>query len=132
MTRYRTTLTAAGAVLGATLMVTSALAWGGSQARTTYLTFSGAVALPGITLAKGSYIFELAEPGLSADMVRVLDADRRTVYLTAFTQLVPRPLNVPQNKAITFHEAARGVAAPIDIWFPEGESVGHQFIYANR
>ncbi len=132
MAHRRMTLTAAGAALGVALMVVSAFAWGDSnQARTTYLTFSGPVGLPGVTLARGSYIFELAEPGTSADIVRVLDRERRTVYLTAFTQQVPRPRSLPMNKAVTFHETAPGAATPIDVWFPDGEAMGHQFIYAN-
>jgi hypothetical protein len=44
-----------------------------SAAQTTYLTFSGPVALPGATLGAGTYVFEVANPSTSGDVIRVSD-----------------------------------------------------------
>ena len=55
--------------------------------RTQYLTFTRPVALPGVTLKSGTYIFELADPDAAPDVVRVLSRDRKTVFLTAFTSV---------------------------------------------
>ena len=41
----------------------------------TLLTFSGPVALPGVTLPAGQYLFRLADPNSSANVVQVLNAD---------------------------------------------------------
>src|ERR1044071_4045454 len=60
----------------------------------THVTFNRTVALPGVTLEAGSYIFELAEPIGASDLVRVSSRDRRVLYLTAFTRIVDRPRDV--------------------------------------
>jgi hypothetical protein len=44
--------------------------------RTTFLTFNRPIALPGIALGTGTYIFELAEPLSNNAIVRVSSADR--------------------------------------------------------
>jgi hypothetical protein len=97
--------------------------------RTTLVKFSRTVALPGLELTAGTYIFELAEPGSNNNLVRVLSRDRRKVYTTQFTILVQRPKTVTDNHGITFHEAPAGQAPPIKAWYPIGHTVGHEFIY---
>ena len=46
----------------------------------TYLTFSGPVQLPGITLPAGTYRFELADPDSSRRIIRVSDKDGSKNY----------------------------------------------------
>ena len=58
---------------------------------TTFLTFDGAVSIPGATLRPGTYIFERVDGNSNLDLVRVLSRDRSHVYLTQFTRNVPRP-----------------------------------------
>src|SRR5689334_17713043 len=58
--------------------------------RTTFFTFSRSVQIPGAALPAGTYLFELADPNHSLDVVRVLSKDRKRVYLTAFTRPVER------------------------------------------
>jgi len=107
----------------------SAHAWVGTAGRTTYLTFSSPVALPGVELRAGTYIFELADPNMSNDVVRVWSRDRSKVYLTAFTRIVDRPDGLPKNRTVVMGEAQRGVSTPISVWYPIGSDVGHQFVY---
>jgi hypothetical protein len=95
---------------------------------TNYLTFSLPVALPGVELAAGTYIFELAMPQSERHLVRVMSRDRHQVYLTAFTNVVPRPRDLSANQVIAFGEA-RGTAAPIKIWYPKDGGDGREFIY---
>jgi hypothetical protein len=97
--------------------------------RTTYVTFSRAVALPGVALGSGTYIFELADPLGAWNLVRVSSHDRRHVYLTAFTRAVARPGGMNPNQPISFGEAARNEIPPITAWWPTGEATGRQFIY---
>jgi hypothetical protein len=99
-----------------------------TEHRTTYLTFSGPVALPGVALARGTYVFELAAPQTDPTIVRVLSRDRSTVYFMAFTEMVPRPPG-GKNQRVSLGEAGAGHPVPILAWYPDGDSSGRRFIY---
>jgi hypothetical protein len=98
----------------------------------TFLTFSGPVALPGVSLAPGTYTFEVADPNGSADIVMVLDRGRTRVFYMGLTQRITRPAGLSSDHVVIFREAARGTPPPIDSWYPSGESDGHQFLYKRR
>jgi hypothetical protein len=95
---------------------------------TMYLTFSAPVALPGVALPAGTYIFEqpISEAG---NLVRVTSADGAHVYLTAFTRIVERPARLKSVPHVLFAEVPRGMTPPIKVWYPAGASTGHEFIY---
>lgn len=99
----------------------------GAPSRTTFLTFSGPVALPGATLGTGAYIFEVLNPSSGADVVTVTDKARSRVYYSGFTRRVDRPAG--QVQPVSLAEAPRGVPPKILVWYPTGEGMGHQFIY---
>ena len=115
------TLTAAVAVAAAAFAATSHA----SDANT--LTFSRDVALPGVVLPAGSYVFEIANPTSSGDVVRVR-RDGRVAYM-GFTLAVDRPAHMPADQPVTLGEGGSGTPAPIKAWFPIGSSRGHQFMY---
>jgi hypothetical protein len=119
---------ACGAAVIALGLAASASAIGTAN-RTAFLTFSGDVALPGVKLAAGTYVFELPEPMTSPTLVRVLSKDRHTVYLMAFTNIVDRPIGGDRNKVVTLGEARRGEAPPVVAWYPSDDSRGREFIY---
>jgi len=100
-----------------------------TMAHTNYVTVSAPIALPGVSLPAGTYIFEMPLARTSLDVVRVTSRDGRRVYLTAITQTVNRPVGQAGRSALVFGEAASGAAAPVKIWFPAGEPFGHAFIY---
>jgi hypothetical protein len=111
------------------LVLAGSAAWSGVDEHTNYITFSRSVALPGVELAAGTYIFETPSSAMSNGLVRV--RDHKKVYLTAFTRDVARPRNDSTGKLlIALGEAEPGAAPPVAAWFPIGESVGHEFIYA--
>ena len=93
------------------------------------LTFNGPVALPGVILPAGAYIFEVANPDNSLRVVRVSNRATGRVYFAGFTRLVARPVDLPADQLISFGEAPRGEAVPITVWYPSGRSQGQQFIY---
>jgi hypothetical protein len=97
-------------------------------AHTQYLTFSRAVALPGVTLNSGTYVFELADPDAAPDIVRVMSRDRRTVYFTAFTRIVTRASATPATEHVTLREVAPEEPMPIAVWWSDART-GRQFIY---
>jgi hypothetical protein len=93
-----------------------------------YVTFSGPVALPGVTLPAGTYRFEMPSISPSDGIVSVSSRDGRKVYLTQFTRLIDRPRG-GENLTVTLGEAAAGRAPQVKAWFPIGTSEGRQFIY---
>jgi hypothetical protein len=102
----------------------------GNVSRTTYLTFSRPVRLPGVSLGSGTYVFELADPLDGSDAVRVMSRDRRIAYFQGFTTPVERPRSLNRDAAsVSFGESAPGSAPAITAWWPTGESRGYAFIY---
>src|SRR5512135_2737305 len=51
----------------------------------TYLTFSGPVQLPGVTLPAGTYAFKLADTWSNRHVVQVFDKDQSKIYGTFLT-----------------------------------------------
>lgn len=117
-------LTAVGVALTGLLVAVPEAAVG----RASYLTFSGPVALPGVTLDAGSYKFDMpADSDLS--VVRISSRDGSRVFLMAFTRIVNRPRAVAADQHVTLGEARPGEARPIHTWYPSGKSTGREFIY---
>ena len=113
--------------LGLLSTASAAAMWNAN--RTTYFTFNRSVQIPGATLPAGTYVFELADPNHSLDVVRVLSKDRKRVFLTAFTRPAERPRDKKLEAAIVFGETSPGIAPPIKVWYPQDERTGRQFIY---
>ena len=98
--------------------------------RTTYFTFSGAVEMPrGVSLAAGTYIFEVANPNGGSDVVRVLSRDRKQTFLMGLTRGVDRPRGSNLDATITLGETAPGAPPKVKAWYPESETHGREFIY---
>jgi hypothetical protein len=128
MTRLNRTV--ALVVCGAVIWACAGMAGlASSFKKTTYLKFSGAVALPGVTLSAGEYVFELVNPDTTRDVVQVRNRERSKVYLTTITLRVERPARTGSAATVTLGEARPGSAPPIKAWFPAGETTGYQFIY---
>jgi hypothetical protein len=95
---------------------------------TQYLTFSGSVQLPGVTLHAGTYIFELPDSTGAPDIVRVTSRDRKIVFLMAYTRPVDRPDSVPPTQLVSLREVAPNQPVPIAVWWSDAER-GREFIY---
>jgi hypothetical protein len=98
----------------------------------TDLTFSGPVRLPGVTLPAGTYRFEIADPNVSLNIVRVSSKARSTVYYMGFTDRVERPANLPAGFPVSLGETPRGAAPPIIAWYPDGVRFAHRFRYSEN
>jgi hypothetical protein len=94
----------------------------------TVFTFSGPVALPGVTLPAGQYLFRLADPASSRKVVQVLSADGKTPYGMFFSLPAERfePASTPE---VQFMETASGMPAAINAWWYPGERSGYAFMY---
>jgi hypothetical protein len=127
MRKIMKSLALVGVVLGFATVSATTHAW--TLERTMLLTFSRAVALPGVELGAGTYIFELANPGNDPSAVRVSSPDRRIIYTTMFTNQTVRPASLGPDQVVSFGESRNGAAPRITAWFPDGSNQGRQFIY---
>jgi hypothetical protein len=123
-------IAAAVGILFVGIAVASTSAWIGGPNRTTYITFNQAVALPNVELAAGTYIFEVANPDTSANVVRVMSPDRMRVHFQGFTNATRRPAGMSAEAVVSLGEAARGTAPRITAWYAVGADDGRQFIYS--
>jgi hypothetical protein len=85
----------------------------------TVFTFSGPVALPGVTLPAGQYVFRLADPASSRKVVQVLSADGKTAYGMFLSSPAERlePASTPE---VQFIETASSIknAGSLESWSP--------------
>jgi hypothetical protein len=119
--------TCAAVILGATL----AGAQGLDTSRTTIVTFSAPVALPGVTLPAGSYLFRLADSQTNRNIVQVFDKDRTKIIATILAVSAQR--NKPADETvITFKESPANAAPAVQYWYYPGETTGQEFAYPKK
>ena len=113
--------------IGLALVVTVTSQAASVVGHTNYLTFSGAVALPGMVLPAGTYTFSIANPNTSANAVRVSSRDGR---------FSPR-FHAARAAAGGTAEGPHGVTGRVESGHvtadprlvPSGSPSGHRFIY---
>ena len=78
----------------------------------TYLTFSSAVEIPGVTLQPGTYLFRLADSQTDRHIIQVLSRDEKQIYATILAVPAER-LEPSDENVVTFRETtAAGPPAP--------------------
>jgi hypothetical protein len=77
------------------------------------LTFGSRVALPGVTLAAGTYVFE-RDVHANSHIVRVRSTNYQQLLFVGFTTPVTRPRGF--KAAVSFGEVERGQPLPIVAW----------------
>ena len=96
--------------------------------RRTYFTFNQPVALPGVTLPPGKYLFRVVDPMSSRRVIQVLDAEGKKSYAMLMT--MPKVAGVvPSEPQVSFAERRTGVPYAMEAWWYPGESTGREFIY---
>lgn len=121
-------------VLACSVGLTVPALWDPAQAsvapfdQLSYMTFTQPVALPGVTLPAGEYIFRLPARNTSRMVLQVLSKDRAHVYATLLTVPTSR-IEATDDPTVTFHESPAGTAPPIQAWFYAGERFGMEFAY---
>ena len=96
----------------------------------TYFTFSGPVAVPGVTLPAGKYLFRFVDPN-SRSVVQVLSEDGTTAHALFLTRVAQRaePSAEPE---LRFMETAAGTPRAVQTWWYPGERIGYEFVYPKR
>ncbi len=94
----------------------------------TYFTFSGPVALPGVTLPAGRYVFRIVDTETSRKVIQVLSDDEKKPF--AMMNTIPDQKRDPVKDAtVSFYETPKGTPAAVKSWWYPSESIGYQFIY---
>lgn len=95
-----------------------------------YLTFSGPVGLPSVTLPGGTYRFQIANPDTGRKVILVTNEDG-TKPFGMFLTIPNDQLEPPDWKrpVIMFREAPAGAPEAIRAWFYPGERTGYEFVY---
>jgi hypothetical protein len=97
----------------------------------TFLTFSGPVQVPGVTLPAGTYTFQLADLSGNRHVVQIFDKDMKKVYTTILA--VPDQRLEPTDKPVVlFSEQPAGTPPAIKAWFYPGDTIGDEFVYPKR
>jgi len=97
----------------------------------TYFTFSGPVDMPGVALPAGRYVFRLANPDTSRNVIQVASADGKRVF--GMFHAYPADRSTASNEAeVRFLEASAGTPPAIKTWWYPGERTGYEFIYPKQ
>ena len=89
-----------------------------------HLTFSGPVALPGVSLAPGTYIFR--KP--AKNVLQVTNANR-VPYAMMSTLSITRTSRADRYEVVLGAPLSDGSPRRIEAWFAPGESAGQELIY---
>jgi hypothetical protein len=93
----------------------------------TFLTFSGAVEMPGVTLPAGTYVFKLADTP-SRNVVEVWTREENKMIGHWLFVQAERP-DVSQDTVVMFKETAAGQTPAVHFWYYPGERIGKEFVY---
>ena len=125
MTRVK--LMTAAAVVAVMTMVGGAAAQDTNTQERTFLTFSSAFELPGLTLQPGTYVFKLADTG-SRNVVQVWNRDEKEM-LGHWTFVQASRNRVSDENVVMFKEMPAGTTPAVQYWYSPGERIGKEFIY---
>lgn len=126
MRSVRVIRTILGLGLGVALFASAAQAQ--PEDKRTYFTFSGPIALPGVTLPAGRYLFRIVDTTTSRKVIQVLDENQKKPFTMANT-IPDQRRDPPKDATVAFYESARGTPAAVKSWWYPGETIGYQFIY---
>src|SRR5687768_5754649 len=93
----------------------------------TFLTFSGAVEMPGVTLQPGTYVFKLADTP-TRNVVQVWDRDEKNMVGHWLFVQAERP-RVTDDTVVMFKETREGTTPAVQYWYFPGERIGKEFVY---
>jgi len=99
--------------------------------RLTYMTFSGPVQLPGVTLAAGTYTFKLADIETNRHIVQVFSKDDNKLITTLMTISNER-LEPVKDTFVMFSERPSGSPVAVKAWFYPGRRIGEEFLYPRK
>jgi hypothetical protein len=122
-------MTTVAAIACSAMLLTSAATTAQTVAdRTTFVTFSGPVSIPGATLPAGTYTFKLADSPANRNIVQVFDKDGMKLFATLLAVAADRT-EAEGDPVVTFKETAANRPPAVRYWYYAGERSGSEFIY---
>src|SRR5512133_726310 len=99
--------------------------------RTTVITFSGPVEVPGVgaqTLPAGTYVFKIFDSQSDRHIVQIFNKDETHVFTTILA--IPNyRLKTTDKTLISFRERPAGQPEALKAWFYPGRQWGEEFVY---
>lgn len=99
-----------------------------NSSQRSFLTFSGPVELPGVTLEPGTYEFRLGNIDTSRNIVQVFTKENREP-VGQWTFAPAERGRASDETMIMFRESAEGTTPAVQYWYFPGERIGKEFIY---
>jgi hypothetical protein len=99
--------------------------------RSTRLTFSEPIQIPGEVLPAGTYLFRLADGDSGQHVVQIFNADGNIPYATVLTIATERPYPTG-DIAVTLAEQGAGNPDALLKWFYPGRVTGNEFLYSKQ
>jgi hypothetical protein len=93
----------------------------------TFMTFSSAVELPGVTLEPGTYEFRLADND-KQNVVQVFRKDSHDV-IGQWTFVPAERPRISNDTLVMFKETREGATPAVQYWYFPNEKIGKEFIY---
>lgn len=94
----------------------------------TLFTFNTPVALPGVTLPAGTYMFRLADPDTTRRVIQVAN-EKGTESFAMLLTTPSEPRDASGEPEIQFMETVSGAPVAVQAWWYSGESIGYEFMY---
>ncbi|HZO99337.1 MAG TPA: hypothetical protein VFD30_03490 [Terriglobia bacterium] len=95
----------------------------------TIFSFDKPVEIPGRVLPRGTYVFQLLDPGCERNIVQIFNKDQSKLVATLVT--VPDYRLVTKGKTvITFENRGPHTPEAIKAWFYPGRNYGQEFLYS--
>jgi len=99
--------------------------------KTTKVTFSDEVQVPGKVLPAGTYTFRLMDSPSNRHIVQVFDADG-THLITTILAIPNYQLEVSGHTILAFAERPTGEPEALKAWFYPGDNFGQEFVYPKQ
>jgi Protein of unknown function (DUF2911) len=97
----------------------------------TTITFSQPVQVPGQVLPAGTYVFRLADPADTQNIVQIFNSDRTVLYATL--QTIPAERRQPtDDTAVTLAKQGPGKPHALLKWFYPARKTGNEFVYSKQ
>src|SRR5690349_24835425 len=97
----------------------------------TYFTFNQPVALPGVMLPAGTYMFRIANPDTSRNVIEVSNK-QGTEHFAMLNTVQAQRRDAPKDSELRFLETAAGAPPAVGTYWYMGETTGYEFIYTKE
>jgi hypothetical protein len=99
--------------------------------RSTKLTFSKPIQIPGEVLPAGTYLFRLADSDSGQRVVQIFNPDGTVPYATVLTIATERPYPTGDTVVALADQGAGNPDALLK-WFYPGQLTGNEFLYSKQ